>query len=156
MNNIGLNTISGEPVAATDEIGGVHYQRVKFVLGNEGINDGDVSSSNPLPVVQQGVSTDITAQAIRDLNDTMLYMLSAILEKMPRTTGNDQASVAIESGSVGLLAGQTLATVTNVTTLATLQTLSNITNIGGKNISAGADAIIMTGVAHIYNNIIVS
>lgn len=36
--------------AAADEIGGFHYQRVKLVHGPDGVNDGDVSSANPLPV----------------------------------------------------------------------------------------------------------
>lgn len=34
---------------ATDEIGGVDFQRVKFTLGADGVNDGDVSDENPLP-----------------------------------------------------------------------------------------------------------
>lgn len=34
---------------ATDEIGGVDYQRVKMTLGADGVNDGDVSDDNPLP-----------------------------------------------------------------------------------------------------------
>lgn len=149
-DNTPLNPGSGGVVAASDDIAGVQYQRVKLTLGADGVNDGDVSSANPIP---------ITATSIQEQNDAILYLLAAILEKLPRTTGNDQASVAIESGSVGLLAGQTLAAVTTVatvTTLTTLATLSNITNIGGKHISAGADAITMTGAAHIYNNIIVS
>lgn len=35
---------------ATDDIGNVHYQRMKLVLGADGVNDGDVASGNPLPV----------------------------------------------------------------------------------------------------------
>jgi len=44
---------SGDVIAA-DDIGGVKFQRVKMILGADGINDGDVSSSNPLPVEIQG------------------------------------------------------------------------------------------------------
>ena len=44
------NTGSGVEVLATDEIGGVHYPRTKIALGADGVNDGDVSASNPLPV----------------------------------------------------------------------------------------------------------
>lgn len=36
---------------ATDEVAGVHYPRTKIVIGANGVNDGDVSSQNPLPVV---------------------------------------------------------------------------------------------------------
>ena len=36
--------------AATDDIGGVHYQRIKVITGSDGASDGDLSGSNPLPV----------------------------------------------------------------------------------------------------------
>lgn len=35
---------------ADDDIGGVKYPRSKIVIGADGVNDGDVSSANPLPV----------------------------------------------------------------------------------------------------------
>lgn len=34
---------------ATDDIGNVHYQRVKIVHGADGVNDGDVALGNPMP-----------------------------------------------------------------------------------------------------------
>jgi hypothetical protein len=40
---------TGESVAS-DAIGGVMYQRVKLTLGADGVNDGDVSASNPMAV----------------------------------------------------------------------------------------------------------
>jgi len=36
---------------ATDFIGGAHYKRVKLALGGPGVDDGDVSEANPLPIV---------------------------------------------------------------------------------------------------------
>ena len=44
------NTGTGTDVFATDDIGGVNYPRTKLVIGADGVNDGDVSSANPLPV----------------------------------------------------------------------------------------------------------
>ena len=42
---------SGAGVApATDDIGGVRFQRIKLIHGVDGVNDGDVSSTNPLPI----------------------------------------------------------------------------------------------------------
>jgi hypothetical protein len=41
---------SGGDTIATDDIGGVKFQRVKLVEGADGTNDGDISSANPLPV----------------------------------------------------------------------------------------------------------
>ena len=49
-DNTQLNLGQGGDLIATDEIGGVKYQRVKVTLGADGVNDGDVSSSNPVPV----------------------------------------------------------------------------------------------------------
>ncbi len=40
---------TGSTVAA-DDISSVYFQRVKLTLGTDGVNDGDVSSSNPIPV----------------------------------------------------------------------------------------------------------
>lgn len=41
---------------ATDEIGGIKFQRIKIITGADGVNDGDVASSNPLPII--GTVTD--------------------------------------------------------------------------------------------------
>lgn len=35
---------------ATDDIAGVHFQRIKLIHGDDGVNAGDVSAINPLPV----------------------------------------------------------------------------------------------------------
>ena len=42
---------------ATDDISGVHYQRIKIVTGPDGTNEGDVSNSNPLPVSAASLTT---------------------------------------------------------------------------------------------------
>lgn len=44
------NANDGGDVIATDDIGGVKYQRVKLIHGADGANDGDISTANPLPV----------------------------------------------------------------------------------------------------------
>lgn len=49
-DNTTLNTGTGGDVIATDDISSVKFQRVKLTLGADGVNDGDVSSSNKLPV----------------------------------------------------------------------------------------------------------
>lgn len=61
-------TTTGD-VIATDDIGGVKYQRVKMILGADGVNDGDVSSANPLPVEIQGSIPVTIASAIEITND---------------------------------------------------------------------------------------
>jgi hypothetical protein len=64
-DNIQLNTGSGGDVFAADDISGVKYQRSKITLGADGVNDGDVSSTNPLPVDNSNglVSTDNSTTA---------------------------------------------------------------------------------------------
>lgn len=51
-DNTTLNPGSGGAVVASDDIAGVQYQRVKLTLGADGVNDGDASKSNPMPVSQ--------------------------------------------------------------------------------------------------------
>lgn len=151
-----MNPGSGGDIVASDDIAGVKYQRVKVTLGSDGVNDEDVSSSNPMPIsvsglpLPTGASTEATTL---ELLGAISYLLSAILEKLPRVNGNDQAAISIEAGSVGLASGQTLATVTNLTTVATL---SNITNIGARPAATIPDAISQLGALHLYQNIIVS
>lgn len=98
----------------------------------------------PAETILGGINQEATQL---ELLGTVTLLLASMLERMPRVTGTDQAVVSIEAGSVGILANQTLATLT---------TLSNITSLGGKSASTAADALAMTGAAHIYNNIIVS
>lgn len=49
-DNTTLNLGTGGDVIATDDIGGVKFQRMKLIFGADGVNAGDVSSANPLPV----------------------------------------------------------------------------------------------------------
>lgn len=51
-DNTTLNAASGGDVIASDDIGGVKFQRVKLVYGADGTNSGDVDWANPLPVFQ--------------------------------------------------------------------------------------------------------
>lgn len=188
-DNVVLNPGEDGDIAAADDIGGVKYQRVKLTIGSDGVNDGDVSDANPMPVDVKnfpaqtaltdsqlrdspvpvfvsnmvgvgltdselratpvpveapGAAQDATLQALATLNDTMLVLLSAILEKMPRVTGNDQVAASIET----IAANQDLRNITGA--------LANVTSIGGKPASTTADALAMAGAGHIYNNITVS
>jgi hypothetical protein len=44
-------------IAASDLIAGAHFQRLKLIHGNDGVNDGDVSRSNPFPTLAIGATT---------------------------------------------------------------------------------------------------
>ena len=63
-DNITLNAGSGGSSVAADDISSVWYQRIKLVHGVDGTNDGDVATTNPLPIKQPlvfGSKTTITA-----------------------------------------------------------------------------------------------
>lgn len=49
-DNTVLPVGSGGDTIATDDIGGVKFQRVKLIHGADGVNAGDVASGNPLPI----------------------------------------------------------------------------------------------------------
>ena len=49
-DNVTLNAGSGGATLAADDISGVKYPRTKIVLGSDGVNSGDISATNPMPV----------------------------------------------------------------------------------------------------------
>lgn len=63
-DNTTINPGAGGDIIATDDIAGVKYPRSKLVLGADGVNDGDVSSSNPLPMRQNAGSGTLTGAVI--------------------------------------------------------------------------------------------
>jgi len=48
-DNVGYTPGSGA-IIATDDVGGVQHQRIKISLGSDGVDDGMVSSANPMPI----------------------------------------------------------------------------------------------------------
>lgn len=58
-DNTLLNTGTGGDTIATDDIGGVKFQRIKLIYGPDGTNSGDVDVANPLPVFQMDTTRTI-------------------------------------------------------------------------------------------------
>ena len=54
-DNVQLNAGAGGDVAASDDVGGIQFQRIKLTLGADGVNDGDVHALNPMPVSLTGI-----------------------------------------------------------------------------------------------------
>jgi hypothetical protein len=79
-DNTVLNPGAGGDVIAADDIGGVKVQRIKLMLGPDGVNDGDVSADNPMPVVATGGATE-AAQVAGNAS------LSSIDSKLPALAG---------------------------------------------------------------------
>lgn len=96
-------------VAAADDIAGVKYQRIKVIHGNDGVNDGDVSRTNPLPV--------------EDIGITFLRRIFQLLKPLGVVTGNGSNRLSIDVNTAG--------TVSTVTTVSTVSNVNNQTNMGG-------------------------
>lgn len=62
-DNVAVTPGSGATLAA-DDIGGVLYGRTKIVIGDDGVNGGDVSASNPMPVTGALTDTQLRATAV--------------------------------------------------------------------------------------------
>ena len=108
-DNVTITPGSGASVAA-DDIGGVLYQRVKLIEGADGVNDGDVSSRNPLPTQESGGALSLLTRIANLLMSPMGF---------DRSLSRQRVTAVVESG-----------TVTTVTTVTTVSTLTNVTNFG--------------------------
>lgn len=62
-DNVAITPGSGATIA-TDDIGGVNFQRVKLTLGADGVDGGDVASGNPLPVTGPLTDTQLRATPV--------------------------------------------------------------------------------------------
>jgi hypothetical protein len=49
-DNFTANAGSGGSTFASDDIGSVQFPRVKLTIGADGVNDGDASLTNPVPI----------------------------------------------------------------------------------------------------------
>lgn len=117
-DNVGYTPGSGE-IVATDDIGGVQYQRVKLALGADGVYAGDVSGDNPMPV-----------QELPQASSLLLRIFNLLASPMgfDRSLSRQRVTGIIESGTI-----TTVSTVTTVTTCSTVTTVSGLTNIDGRN-----------------------
>jgi hypothetical protein len=114
-DNIGYTPGSGATIAA-DNVGGALHQRVKMVIGADGVNDGDVSSANPLPVSGPLTDTQLRADALSTV-DVVVTLTGAAAQTA--TVNNILESVAgaagtavdnIRSGSVQVISTGTAGT----------------------------------------------
>lgn len=125
-DNIGYTPGSGATVAA-DEIGGVLYQRMKPVVGVDGVAV-DVSNDNPMPLVA-------------NQTDDLLRMLSRIVKLLESNAVVDQQQrqrLTLDSITAGVTL-PTVTTVTGVTTVTTLTTCSTVTSVTNIAANAGMD-----------------
>jgi hypothetical protein len=107
-DNTTLNPGVGGDTAAADDIDGVKYQRVKLTLGADGVNDGDVSASNPIPVAESGPLITLFVRLLNMLGAPVGY---------DKSLGRYRQTTVIETITQG--------------TITAVNTVNNQSNIGG-------------------------
>lgn len=115
-------TESGSTSVAADEISSVKYQRIKVVLGADGVNDGDVSSGNPMPIVAASLPlpSGAATSANQSTQITALNAIQAAVEIMDDWDESDRAKVNIIVGQAGVQGGSgTVSANTQRVVLAT-------------------------------------
>ena len=122
-DNVGYTPGSGATVAA-DEIGGVLYQRLKPVFGEDGTAT-DVSATNPMPVV---VPSGELIEALEATRMELHSLVRSMGQAMPDTAGRLRVVIDAITGALTLANITTVATVTTVTTVSTM---TNQTQLGG-------------------------
>lgn len=117
---------------ATDEVGGVHFQRVKLALGTDGADDGNASGDNPIPV------RDVNYENTNSLFRQILRVLGAPLG-YDRSLQRQRGTVVVESGTVTTVT--TVTTCATVTNLSTIDTMQGRLLINGANLSAWSNCV---------------
>lgn len=92
-DNTTLNSGSGGDTIAADDISSVKYQRIKLIHGADGVNDGDVSTANGLPV--RGTGTAGTANA-------GVMSVQGIASMTPVQVGDNSSSLTVDDGGTTL------------------------------------------------------
>lgn len=116
-DNTQLNPGTGGDIVATDDVGGVKYQRVKVNFGVDGIAT-DVSAVNPLPVaILVSQAANLWSQALAVTAGATATLVSVLVNSagyqvkgfIAHGTGDGYFYVQINSATV--LSGRTRATM---------------------------------------------
>lgn len=137
-DNVNYNPSGSTPIAS-DDVGGVQYQRIKPAFGEDG-SATDVSLVNPMP-------TTITQGEIIEALETLRMLLHSLTRSIglsiPDTAG--RLRVSVDAG--------TLPTVTTVTTCSTL---TNQAQVGGYAANMQIPALMNGGADSLRRNITVT
>lgn len=144
-DNVGITPGAGATVAA-DDIGGILHQRVKIVVGDDGVNAGDVSLANPIPTRENGE----LLEALEAMRLGLQALTRTIGQTYPDVSG--RLRVAIDSISAAL----TLATITTVGTVTTVSTVTNQSQLGGYAAQDQVPALMHLSADSLRSNIVVT
>lgn len=105
-------TVNGDTIAA-DEIAAVKYQRIKMIIGSEGVNGGDISSSNPLPVANANTAVSLGlipgAQVFRRMGVSLNLTSTPLV--VGDVEGQTQPFMPLAAGTVEVLSDDANDTV---------------------------------------------
>jgi len=104
-----LNAPAEGSSVAFDDIGGVYYGRSKITLVADGVNDGDVSAANPMPVAGRKVSVSAT-EMTRPANTTAYTAGDVVSDSAIATSLLDFVDFARVNGGTGYIVGARLVT----------------------------------------------
>lgn len=113
-DNVPITPGSGANIA-TDDVGGVQYQRTKVNFGSDGTAT-DVSASNPLPIT---VDSGTLLNRFEQLEIVLRQLLAGAAGQIH--DGNGRTRVSLEAIANSL----TLATITTVSTVTKLSQLGS-------------------------------
>lgn len=141
-DNVGYTPGTGETIA-TDDIGGVQYQRVKPVWGVDGVAN-DVNATTPMPV-----------EVIGELVEAIEAMRMAI-NTLTRSVGMAQVNPA--TGRMLVDPSGTSQTVTGTISAAQSGTwnINNLTQLGGATATTVPQSVERTAADGLRRNIIVT
>lgn len=134
--NVAITPGTGDIVGA-DDISSVKYQRVKIIQGVDGVNDGDVSSTDPLQVTLANTGANATAVVVDGSASTQ--PISGTVTATSGTAANLKAEVTGATAGSGTATGAIRVELpTNGTgTIATVGAVTAISNA----LPAGTNAI---------------
>ena len=135
---------------ATDDIGGVKFQRMKLIHGDDGVNAGDVSAANPLPVT---LTQGEVVEALEAMRMAVQSLNRSIGQSMPDVAGRLRVVVDSITGALTLATITTVGTVTTVTTVATL---TNQVQVGGNPAFEQIPALMRLGADSLRRNVSVT
>lgn len=147
-DNVNYNP-TGSTQIASDEVGGVHYQRIKPAFGEDGTAT-DVSLTNPMPTT---ITQGELVECLEALRMSLQSLNRTIGSSYPDTAG--RLRVAIDS-ITGALTLATITTVGTVTTVTTCSTLTNQSQIGGISANNQVPALMTMTADNLRRNITVS
>jgi hypothetical protein len=146
-DNVGYTPGTGATIAA-DDIGGNLFQRVKLIHGADGVNDGDVSALNGLPV--QGVGE--LMEAIEAMRVAIQSLTRTIGMALPSAAGWPIMEVRQPLASNLLVnAGQS-----GTWNVGTVTTVTNQSQVGGFSAIEQIPALMKLQADNLRNNISVT